>query len=281
MKSLKDYIFCLSILLITFFVMSARSVMATDKVVINANSNGEPSNVYKVKVSSGIDENHDGIEELIEIDKQFTRSRDITVTINLEDEELANYDTKFGICEVIPDVRDEENCAYYLATSKKQHYFQLSSADDGEKRIKIYFYINYETKQIAETITKAITVDTTGPIITLTGGEYVFIPLGKTYEELNATCVDDSEVIGGDCTVTVEEANIDMNKEGYQYIRYTATDFLGNEVNAVRKIMVEMKTEERNNSYWIYAGIGIAILAGALFVVVLKNKEKQKKQSIL
>ena len=73
-----------------------------------------------------------------------------------------------------------------------------------------------------------------------------------------------------------------MTNDSYQYIRYKAVDFLGNESNAVRKILVEIEVEEQDNSlYWIGAGFGVSILAALLFIQVWKNKEKQKNQSVL
>jgi len=270
MKKIKSFIFMLAFALISVFFVENNFALAADDVdsedalaVINPNSDGEAN--YK----------YDGV--------QYTRARDITVTIKVDDETLALYDDKFEICEYIPastadNIREQEKCSYYLKT-KKTNSFQLTGRQDGEKTIKIYFYSNYANKAKAQTIVKKIVLDTTGPIINLTGGEYIFLPKGQTYTDLGATCVDDSGVLLGECQVIVGEINIDMNKEGYQYIRYTAEDFLGNEVNAVRKIMVEIPEKKSSNLYWIASGIGVAILAAFLFLHVWKNKEKQKQKN--
>lgn len=270
MKKFKNYIYAIAVLLFAVFMMNNKSVLAAEEVdsedvyaVINPNSNGDPSYKYD--------------------DVQYARARDITITIKLDDEKLKAYDNKFDICEQIPEstagnVRLQEKCSYYLKSSKTNS-FQLTGRQDGEKTIHIYFYSNYDNKAKAQTIVKKIVLDTTGPVIDLTKGEYIYLPKGQTYQEPGATCEDDSGVILGECQVTIGEANIDMNKEGYQYIRYTAQDFLGNEVNVVRKIMVEITEEKSNNLYWIASGIGVAILAAFLFLTVWKNKEKQKQQN--
>lgn len=272
MKKIKKIIFTFIFMLVCFFVFQNNMVLAADTtdlndelIVINPNSSNEPN--YKID------------------DVQYTRSRDITIKTLIDDETLETYDTRFRICEHIPadsadNIREQERCSYYL-TSSKENSFQLVGRNDGEKTLNIYFYSNYATQTKVKTVTKKIVLDTTGPIITLTNGEYVFVPQGERYEEPGATCLDDSGVVSEECYVEIEEASIDMNQEGYQYIRYTATDFLGNEVNVVRKVMVEIKKEKSNNTYWYLAIGGIVVLALALGYVVIKNKEKQKNQSVL
>ena len=128
----------------------------------------------------------------------------------------------------------------------------------------------------------AIENSSINPIIEIT----YFLPddrkKGGKYVEKGATCVDDSGVFGGECVVEIEPANIDLNVDGYQYVRYTATDFFGNEVNAVRKVLVETKGEESNKlTTWIGIGLGVAILSSFLLLVAWQNKEKQKNQSVL
>ena len=266
MKRVKNYLGLLILMMAAFFIVENHLCKASEQVVINPSSSGEASNMYE------------GI--------QYTRARDIIVKINIDESELALYDDYFDICEVIPassidNVVAHENCSYYY-TENGSNAFQISGRHDGEKVLNIYFYSSYENKAKSKTITKTIVLDTTGPLITLNGGEYIYIPLVESYEELGATCVDDSGYTGAECSVTIGEANIDMKKQGYQYIRYTAVDFLGNEENVLRKVLVEIE-EEKSNSYlyWVGAGIGIAILAAFLFIHVWKYKEKQKNQSVL
>lgn len=278
MKKIKTFMFIVVAMLVSFFVMSNNEVKADGlsadiDVVFNPNENGEGLNI------------HNGI--------QYSASRNIDIGIYIDEEEfskLEDYDESFKVCETIPassidNTRAEERCSIY-ETTVGINRFQLSGRGDGEKKLTIYFYQrghfdSVSSLYIKNKIEKTITLDTTGPIINLTGGEYMYLLRSEKYEELGATCTDDSGVINGTCQVEIGEAVIDKNKEGFQYIRYTAEDFLGNEVVVTRKIVVEQLKEKKDYSYWIYAGVGVAILAGFLFVKVLKNKDKQKNQSVL
>ena len=264
MKKIKSKIFMFVAILLGVFVMSSNNVKATEEVVFNPDSNGTATHVYE--------------------DVQYTSARDIDIKINIEQEDLDEFDTMFDVCEFIPastinNTKSQDKCSSYL-TEQGVIRFQISGRGDGEKKISLYFYSDFSDKNsIVKTIEKKIVLDTTGPIIDLTGGEYIYLLQDEEYEELGATCTDDSGVTNETCEIDIGEANIDKHKEGFQYIRYTAEDFLGNEVIATRKIVVEIPEKKVNYTYWIFAGIGIAILAAGLFVVVLKNKDKQKQQS--
>jgi hypothetical protein len=165
----------------------------------------------------------------------------------------------------------------------------LSSRYDGEKtiivRIDYYLLGNNDEYNVpgSYNIEKKIILDTTGPVITLTGGEYVYIPKGKTYVEPGATCEDDSGIVDeSGCAVSIEKTKIDMKKTGYQYIRYTVTDFLGNETNVLRKVMVEVETgDDGSGTFWFFAIGAIVITVLTVGYFVIKNKEKQKNQSVL
>lgn len=262
MKLLRKYVFTLILIVASFFVMQNDISLAANEVIINNNEH-----IY------------DGI--------QYTSARDINISIDIDETELAKYDDLFDVCEVIPSkdtaggVRDQENCSYYLKTTKNL-VFQLTGRQDGEKTLLVRFYTDYTNKAGKQEFVKKIVLDTIGPVITLTDGEYIYLPEGQSYVEPGATCADDSGIDGATCEVIIEKAEIDMNKSGYQYIRYKAIDFLGNEVNVYRKVLVEIEENESNNNiYWIFAGVGIAILAGFLFIKVWQNKEKQKNQSVL
>ncbi len=219
----------------------------------------------------------------------YTTIRRITLKNIISQEDLDDYDSRVKVCEFIPEGNmenavDQEYCIGY-PVADEEYVFQLYGFQDGKKTITLYFYNkgNYDVEsQIARTIVKEIVLDTTGPVIDITGGEYVYIPSGGKYVEEGATCVDDSGVVLGECVVTVEEANIDMNESGYQYVRYTATDFLGNEVSVVKKVLVEIKEDNSDQViYWIGLGVGVAIIAAFLLLHAWKNKEKQKNQSVL
>lgn len=290
MKKFRNYILTFAFTLLSVFVVNSKVAFAEETeeptvdptesyVIINPDSEGKASNVYKVVVSG---EGESAVEE----DKQYTNSRNIVVSINLPQEELVKYDDQFAVCEtIVTATSTSERCANYLM-SDGNAYFQLTSKNDGEKEVIVVFKgVKKDSNNNYPDLTlkKKLVLDTIGPVIDITGGEYIFIPLGKRYEEQGATCTDDSGVILNACTVSYKEANIDMKSTKYQYVRYSAQDFLGNETIVVRKILVEQEKPEVEKDYsvWIYSGIGVAILSAFLFIQVWKNKEKQKNQSVL
>lgn len=293
MKKVNRLFFIMASMVIAFFIMSSDKIEALDDfVVINANSNGEATNVHLVAdTSSNTDSDGDGILDIITELKQFTVTRDITLTVNAPETILSTY-KDFIVCEVLSvdgngkESTDVDNCPKYsLNVTNKVYNYQLKSPNDGRKIIYIIF--DHEGKrqwdENDDLIRKEVTLDTTGPVINLNGGEYVYVPLGKKYSELGATCEDDSNVLSdGGCTVDIEETRINMNKSGFQYIRYTAVDFLGNEVNVLRKVMVEVKKDDDDsNLSWYISGLALFVLTGFVTIRVIKNKEKQKNQSVL
>lgn len=253
-----------------------------EDVVINANANGASTNIYDVIITKGEEGQPNVVEK-----KQFTRTRDISININIDEETLSSYDEIFQVCELIPEgtmnnTREEERCSQY-SLNETNYKFQIVSPNDGEKGILIYFYADYATEDVTNKISKNIILDTTGPSINLIGGEYVYVSKGQKYVEPNATCDDDSLVkLTDSCVVIIEEKTIDPNKEGFQYIRYTATDFLGNETNALRKVMIEVKKENDGiDWYWYFAIGAVGLTTLTVGYIVIKNKDKQKNQSVL
>lgn len=282
MKKIRMYLYTLILALVSIFVMHSNNLFAMEEVVINPNSNGEATYIFNVKEQTGTNEK--GEPEYTLSPKQFARSRNVVVKLILDEEGLNAYDSKFEICEVIPEnnagnTRETRECSTYL-TSKSTNSIQLRGRGDGEKVVEINLYSNYASNSIAKTISKSIFLDTTGPVITLNGGEYLYLTSDEKYQELGATCTDANSVEGYTCEVVIEKVNIDMKNPNFQYITYTATDFLGNETNVYRKVNVEQK-KKKDYTGWIYGGAGIVVLIAALTYVVIRNKEKQKNQSVL
>lgn len=307
MKKITRYIFALCFSLFVLFYVGTYNVKADDntekddfKMVINPDSNGEPTYSYPYDIEMEV---LPGVTETVTLHKQYTNSRDIVVSIYIAKDTTSVYSNKFQVCEIIKEntegnVEALRYCSEYMVSSdvvtltnsegvEEEWYvtnslFQIRGVNDGAKDIEVK--IN-RTDALGTTIltkTQEIIIDTTGPVITLEGGEYVYLAAGDTYTDLGAVCVDDSEVIESACKVTAEDKVIDSSKEGYQYIMYTAVDFLGNETNISRKIIVETKVEEGGISlYWIFAGIVVLLVGVFLIYVVLKNKEKQRNQSVL
>lgn len=281
MKKITNYMLLIMSMMIGFFCMNFSLVEAEDaeeeveeeKIVVNPKSDGTAAYVFDV-------ETKDDEGNVTDVQPtQFTKSRDISVSINYSEQELSSYDDIFNVCEIIrTNNATREQCSQYTKAEKKV-YFQIVSANDGDKEIAVRFFQS-RVKKLE--VVKKIVLDTTGPVITLNGGEYLYIPLKDNYVEQNAVCTDDSLYTEGNCVVEVEKANIDKTIDTYQYVRYKAVDFLGNETNAVRKVLVEIQTDDTGNTlYWVGAGFGVAVLAALLFLQVWKNKEKQKNQSVL
>ena len=81
----------------------------------------------------------------------------------------------------------------------------------------------------ATTVARTVNVvDTTAPVITITGDNPVTIELGATYTDEGATATD----IIGDITVT-STSTVDTSVVGSYTVTYTATDSSGNEATAV------------------------------------------------
>ena len=73
-------------------------------------------------------------------------------------------------------------------------------------------------------------MDTTAPVITITGDESVTIELGATYTDEGATATD----VSGDITVT-STSTVDTSVVGSYTVTYTAADSSGNEATAVAR----------------------------------------------
>ena len=81
------------------------------------------------------------------------------------------------------------------------------------------------------TATRTVTVvDTTAPVVTVTGDTSVTVELGSTYTDAGATAD------GGETVTT--SGSVDVNTVGTYTISYSATDAAGNEGTATRTVTV-------------------------------------------
>jgi hypothetical protein len=80
-------------------------------------------------------------------------------------------------------------------------------------------------------------VDTTAPVITITGDDTVTIELGDTYTDEGAAATD----LSGDITVT-STSTVDTSVVGSYNVTYTATDSSGNEATAVVRTVIVVDT---------------------------------------
>ena len=83
-------------------------------------------------------------------------------------------------------------------------------------------------------LTRTVTVvDTTAPVVTVTGDTSVTVELGSTYSDAGATATD----LSGDVTV-VSSGTVDTDTLGEYVITYTSTDASGNTGTATRTVTV-------------------------------------------
>ena len=81
------------------------------------------------------------------------------------------------------------------------------------------------------TATRTVTVvDTTAPVVTVTGDTSATVELGSTYTDAGATAD------GGETVTT--SGSVDVNTVGTYTISYSATDAAGNEGTATRTVTV-------------------------------------------
>ena len=79
-------------------------------------------------------------------------------------------------------------------------------------------------------------VDTTAPVITITGANPVDVDLGATYSDAGATATD---VHDGDLTSSITvSSNVDTNTAGTYTVTYTVSDAAGNQATETRTVNV-------------------------------------------
>ena len=79
-----------------------------------------------------------------------------------------------------------------------------------------------------------VSIDTTPPVITLTGPNPVTTTIGVTYTDAGATCTDD---VDGDITPT-PSSNVDANQAGSYSVIYSCTDATGNAATQVSRTVI-------------------------------------------
>jgi len=88
------------------------------------------------------------------------------------------------------------------------------------------------------------THDTTGPVITITGGNTATVVQNATYTDAGATATDD---VDGTVTMTTT-GTVDTSTIGDYTLTYTATDAAGNSATATRTVTVEVFTITHNGT---------------------------------
>lgn len=141
--------------------------------------------------------------------------------------EVGYLDTNY----VIPEVK----CNFLGLSAditKKSENVDVTKLGEGEVKYSCKKLIFSKTKTF-----KVKIVDKEAPKITLNGSSTTYVYIGKTYNEKNATALDN---IDGDLTDKIKiEGSVDSTKKGEYQIKYTVSDNSGNVGEMVRKVIVK------------------------------------------
>ena len=115
----------------------------------------------------------------------------------------------------------------------------FSATIDGEDATKSV-EVNYDAlDNTKNTVVEARTVevvDTTAPVINISGEKSVKIPIGTEYKDAGATAADK---VDGDLSAQIKVDNgVDVNKKGKYTVTYTVSDGAGNIAKAEREVIV-------------------------------------------
>ncbi|MDB4384357.1 DUF5011 domain-containing protein, partial [Akkermansiaceae bacterium] len=100
----------------------------------------------------------------------------------------------------------------------------------------VTYNVTDSNSNVAQQVTRTVkVVDTTSPVITLTGDALVTIPLGGTYQELGATVSDNYDT---ELAVTIDSSTIDTSVVAPYTVTYNVTDDSGNMGTAERTVYV-------------------------------------------
>ncbi|MDB4465759.1 DUF5011 domain-containing protein, partial [Akkermansiaceae bacterium] len=100
----------------------------------------------------------------------------------------------------------------------------------------VTYNVTDSNSNVAQQVTRTVkVVDTTSPVITLTGDALVTIPLGGTYQELGATVSDNYDT---ELAVTIDSSTIDTSVVAPYMVTYNVTDDSGNMGTATRMVNV-------------------------------------------
>ena len=100
-------------------------------------------------------------------------------------------------------------------------------------------------------VSTSAVVDTTPPVITITGSQTVNLTVGDSYTDAGATATDETD---GDLTSSISASgSVDTSTAGTSSITYTVNDAAGNSATATRTVIVSVGaisiTDQDGNSY--------------------------------
>jgi len=163
-------------------------------------------------------------------------AKDITAQLCTKQENFVSDTTKYTL-DTIRDKYKLLDLSQKIFTKK----FRVQSTDDilqanvssfgGENLIQ-QFVVRFRFKEDAP-------VDTTPPVITITGDNPVTLKVGDSYTDAGATAVDD---VDGEVTVTTVSNDVDTTQVGTYYVTYEAIDAAGNKAILKREVHVVENT---------------------------------------
>ncbi len=157
---------------------------------------------------------------------------------NITEDSSTPPDTVFPVITIIGDnpATVELGSTYTDAGATSDGGETVTSSGTVDTNTLGAYTITYSATDTAGNTTTATrtvnVVDTTAPVITITGDNPVSVELGATYTDAGATASDLSSV-----TVTTT-TDVDANTVGTYTVTYTATDSSGNSTIATRTVNV-------------------------------------------
>lgn len=98
-------------------------------------------------------------------------------------------------------------------------------------------YSSYDNETVTSIERTIVVVDTTAPVISISGPTIVNVSIGSEYSDWGAWAIDNSNE---EVSITVEGMDeIDTNRAGTYYVTYRSVDNSGNESIAIKTIIVK------------------------------------------
>jgi hypothetical protein len=153
--------------------------------------------------------------------------------INLNTTNITLEVNKDIYVEEVPSVSDVLDASPTLITNN-------SSVNTNVTGTYTLIYTAIDDAGNSKTSTRFVNVvDTTPPVITLNGANYIFVELGSTYTDAGASASDNYDA---SVSVTDNSALVNTNVENVYTITYSASDLAGNTATKTRTVNVSDTT---------------------------------------
>ena len=140
---------------------------------------------------------------------------------------------------------------------------EVSASGEVNTTVPGDYTITYTATDAANntaTATRTVTVaDVAAPVITVAGGNPLYLPVGATFIEPGVSALD---AIDGDVAVTTT-GNVDTATLGTYTLTYTASDAAGNEATATRSVIVRARVTHILETQYGLSGPNAVLAADA------------------